>query len=53
MADTITTARPDGTLYTFGVTPCNANCAAGSFELRHAAIAANGGAVILAMRIRP
>lgn len=46
MADSITTTRPDGTLDTFGVTPCNANCSAGSFELHHAAIEPNGGAVI-------
>ena len=45
MADNLIVTRSDGTQDVFGVTPCNSRCAAGSFELHHAAIAGNGGRV--------
>jgi hypothetical protein len=45
MADNLTVTRPNGTLDVFSVTPCSSRCAAGSFELHHAAVAPNGGQV--------
>ncbi len=45
-AESVSVTRSDGTLDAFAVVPCVSQCAPGSFQVRHTAIAANGtGAV--------